>query len=153
MPSKTVHCKTCGAAISGYTFKERMAKLRRHYKKHHPAKFRKAIKKAIATKLGKNPTIAGAVLDKAKKLFKDFHDFDPRRVIKAKVKNRMVPKVLVVLGRLVDISYSSDKWHKGKRVNYIHKFKQQPYLACSPGGDQLYIVGGNYKAKPEGIVG
>jgi hypothetical protein len=153
MPNKTVHCKTCGAAISGSTFEERMAKLRRHYKKHHPAKFRKAIKKAIATKLGKNPAIAGAVLGKAKKLFKDFHDFDPRKVIKAKVKNRMVPKVLVVLGRLVDVSYSSDKWHKGKRVNYIHKFKQQPYLACSPGGDQLFIIGGSYKAKQEGIVG
>mgnify|MGYP007042361296 CR=1 FL=1 len=31
----TVHCKKCYKAISGDSFEERMAKLRRHYKKVH----------------------------------------------------------------------------------------------------------------------
>lgn len=50
MPVKTVHCRVCGAPIRGYDFEERMAKLRRHYKRHHPRLWRKSIEKALETK-------------------------------------------------------------------------------------------------------
>jgi hypothetical protein len=216
MPNKTVHCKICRAPISGSTFKERMAKIRRHYKNHHPKAWAGAIKKAVATKAGegnpkkrkgrrfrsrwqlssreyrkcpicgqyiagagtkfqasnffehmrvehpgakirsiksRNPGTAVKVIQKAKEMFQKFHQFDPEKFVRVKIKSRQIPKQLVVLGQLVDIAYSSDKWHKGKKVNYIHKFQQRPYLAVSPGGDQLFIVGGKYKVKAEGIVG
>lgn len=45
MPTKTIHCKRCGAPISGYTFAERMQKLRRHYKEKHLGVRRYAIKR------------------------------------------------------------------------------------------------------------
>lgn len=37
---RTVRCSRCGKAIKGYDFKERMGKLRRHYKKYHPRVFK-----------------------------------------------------------------------------------------------------------------
>jgi len=154
MPNKTVHCKICHAPISGSTFKERMAKIRRHYKKYHPAAFARMIRKAVATKAAKtNPGIAGAVIEKAKKMFKGFHQFDPTKFTRVKIKSRQIPKRLVFLGYLVDLAYSSDKWHKGKRVNYLHKFKHRPILATNEGGDQLFIIGGKIKVRPEGITG
>jgi len=50
VPKKTVHCRVCGAPITGYDFPERMAKLRRHYKRKHPKLWRKSVEKALATK-------------------------------------------------------------------------------------------------------
>ncbi|MHA1757962.1 MAG: hypothetical protein ACTSVV_14405 [Promethearchaeota archaeon] len=45
MPVRTIHCSICGKAIKGYNFQERMSKLRRHYKKYHPKKFKEWYKK------------------------------------------------------------------------------------------------------------
>lgn len=53
MSVKTIHCSICGQAISGYGFADRMEKLRRHYKKHHPTAFKKQIRKALETKRAK----------------------------------------------------------------------------------------------------
>jgi hypothetical protein len=50
MPVKTIHCRICGKAIKGYSFKIRMAKLRRHYKRNHPGAFSRMIKKSVETK-------------------------------------------------------------------------------------------------------
>lgn len=47
MPIKQVHCKQCGAGISGYDFSERMAKLRRHYASKHPRKWKESIKRGV----------------------------------------------------------------------------------------------------------
>jgi hypothetical protein len=153
MPNKTVHCKICGAGISGSSFRERMAKIRRHYAKHHPAAWRRAVRKAVQTKMSKGNPKTHKVAAKLRQTFKAFHDYDPSRVMRIKIRNRLIPKNLVLLGRLVDISYSSDKWHKGKRVNYIHKFKNRPFLATNEGGDAIYVIGGNIKVGPEGITG
>jgi len=51
MPEKTVYCRVCGKGIRGYDFEERMEKLRRHYKREHPRKWRESVAKALATKL------------------------------------------------------------------------------------------------------
>jgi len=56
MPVRTIHCKLCREAISGYDFPERMRKLRSHRKEHHPEAFKKSIKRGIKTKEG-NPGI------------------------------------------------------------------------------------------------
>ena len=50
MPVKTIHCRLCGHAISGYDFPERMTKLRRHRKAKHPAAHKRSIKKAAETR-------------------------------------------------------------------------------------------------------
>jgi len=47
VPAQTVKCKLCGGRITGYDFPERMAKLRRHYKRRHPAAFRRSIRKGV----------------------------------------------------------------------------------------------------------
>ena len=46
-PAKVVHCRVCNARISGDDFPGRMAKLRRHYKKHHPEAWKRSIKKGV----------------------------------------------------------------------------------------------------------
>lgn len=51
MPNKTVHCSICGQAISGYDFRERMTKLRRHRKLRHPTAHKRSIVKSIKTRL------------------------------------------------------------------------------------------------------
>ncbi len=47
MPDRTIHCKVCNRPITGYDFAERMAKLRRHYKKYHPSRFKASIKRGV----------------------------------------------------------------------------------------------------------
>jgi len=50
----TIRCRTCGKIIvryKGHIGKgERLSKIRRHYKKHHPKRFKQFSKKAIKTK-------------------------------------------------------------------------------------------------------
>jgi len=90
MPIRTVECSICDAGISGYDFPERMAKLRRHYKRVHPAKFKKMMAKKqknpypllIATLANPGNVVAGYLekypelkndFKKALKLFKRIH--------------------------------------------------------------------------------
>jgi len=47
MPVKTIHCRKCGAAIRGENFPQRMAKLRRHYKREHPEAWKRSIRKGV----------------------------------------------------------------------------------------------------------
>ncbi len=49
MPER-IHCGICGKAIKVENFKDALAKLRRHRKKHHPKAFRESIKKGVATR-------------------------------------------------------------------------------------------------------
>ena len=44
---ETIHCSVCGKAIRVENFADQMAKLRRHYKKHHPKKFKESIKRGV----------------------------------------------------------------------------------------------------------
>lgn len=47
MPMKTVHCSICDAPIRGSTFNARMTKLRRHYKRQHPAAWKRSTRKGV----------------------------------------------------------------------------------------------------------
>jgi len=50
----TIRCKTCGKSISRYKGHigkaERLKRIRNHYKKHHPSRFKKSAKKMVKTK-------------------------------------------------------------------------------------------------------
>lgn len=50
----TVRCKTCNGIIASYrgsrTKEWKLSKIRRHYKKNHPERFKQFAKKAVRTK-------------------------------------------------------------------------------------------------------
>jgi len=102
----------------------------------------------------KNPPLAGKTISAAAvKRFQTFFDFDPRKVISFPVPSRKIPGELVILGTLELVGYISDKW-EGKNHRYLHEFKKgaRPFLCCDAAGKQLFIIGGDYAIKEEGIV-
>jgi hypothetical protein len=91
-------------------------------------------------------------LNDAKNRFHLFHCFDPESVVRTHYR-RHIPKVLVQLGYLRGLIYSSDKGARGQRRTYIHFMERPPRLTCNPEGTQLYIIGGRYRITPRGIEG
>jgi hypothetical protein len=85
-------------------------------------------------------------------LFHRFHRFPAPGVVRRPCR-RLMPKVLVHLGELRGLIYSSDKEGHGRLKTYIHFMKTPPRLVCDPQGTQLYIVGGRYRVTPRGIEG
>ena len=63
------------------------------------------------------------------------------------------PPVLVQLGLLRGVIYSSDKGERDRVKTYIHFMEKAPILASDPAGRQLFIVGGNYRVTERGIEG
>jgi hypothetical protein len=63
------------------------------------------------------------------------------------------PTVLVQLGRLRGVIYSSDKGRRDRVMTYIHFLDTPPILASDPAGRQLFILGGNYRVTERGIEG
>jgi len=98
-----------------------------------------------------NPGAPG-LSNRAVDLYKKFHQFDPESIDKVKIKTRTIPKTLVKVGHLVGVIYRSDKWDHRRR-SYIHRFKTKPLLVTDSIGGSLYVIGGSFKVKPEGIVG
>ena len=89
---------------------------------------------------------------KAAELFEDFHGFPASETIKAKIE-RKIPKTLVKVGDMREIIYHSDKWSPGRTKRYLHDFeKPYPLLCSDTKGRRLYIIGGEFEIKPEGIV-
>lgn len=64
-----------------------------------------------------------------------------------------MPRVLVKLGRLRGLIYTSDKGNCGRPRTYIHFMRTTPLLACDPEGTQLHILGGRYRVTAHGIEG
>jgi hypothetical protein len=64
-----------------------------------------------------------------------------------------MPRVVVELGRLKGLIYSSDRGSCGMPKTFIHFMETPPVLACNPSGKQLYILGGNYRVTRRGIEG
>ncbi|MDZ7361171.1 MAG: hypothetical protein ONB46_10645 [candidate division KSB1 bacterium] len=85
-------------------------------------------------------------------LFKRFHAFVPKLLQRMKC-NRVIPPVVVQLGELKGVIYSSDRWSPGRKRNFIHFMANPPKLVSNPQGTQLYIVGGRYRITPKGIEG
>jgi hypothetical protein len=91
-------------------------------------------------------------LDTARQLFEAFHSFAPSRTLRRRCR-RLMPKVLVNVGELRGLIYSSDKEQCGQPRTFIHFMETPPLLATDAGGKQLYIVGGNYRITSRGIEG
>jgi hypothetical protein len=93
-----------------------------------------------------------ANLEPARQLFERFHSFAPNRDLRRQCR-RLMPKVLVNLGELRGLIYSSDKEQCGRPRTFIHFMESPPLLASDVRGTQLYIVGGNYRVTARGIEG
>ncbi len=98
-------------------------------------------------KRGDNEAVRDAL-----KRFEMFHQFEPSKLVRSDC-NRMIPDVLVEVGRLKAVIYSSDRGQRGVQRTYIHLMKAPPTLACDIAGRQLYIVGGRYRVGKRGIEG
>ena len=85
-------------------------------------------------------------------LFEKFHRFAPDLVTGSSCR-RTIPEVLVKIGKLRGLIYSSDKGERGCPKSYIHFMEKEPLLACDARGKQLYILGGNYRVTRRGIEG
>lgn len=86
------------------------------------------------------------------KLFEVFHRFKPFHVAHSGC-DRVIPEVLVKVGRLKAVIYSSDRGQRGTPRTFIHFMKTPPTLACDVAGRQLYIIGGGYRIGGQGIEG
>lgn len=91
-------------------------------------------------------------LQSARRLFELFHSFAPPQVLRQSC-HRQLPRVVVKLGELRGLIYSSDKEQCGRPRTFIHFMETPPILACDPGGKQLHIIGGNYHVTSRGIEG
>lgn len=92
------------------------------------------------------------VMDKARSLFRTFHHFSPFQVRHSRCYRRR-PKVMVHVGRLKGLIYSSDRGQCGKPRTFVHFLETPATLASNPDGTQLYILGGRYRVTRKGIVG
>jgi len=90
--------------------------------------------------------------EKARQLFERFHSFAPPRILRRRCR-RLMPKVLVNLGELRGLIYSSDKGQCGQPRTFIHFMDTPPLLTTDARGMQLYIIGGNYRVTARGIEG
>ena len=96
----------------------------------------------------KNP--GASLVDEARRTFRTWHGFDARSIVRRRGA-RAIPPVLVVLGEVPEIIYTSDKW-TGKKQTYVHKTSQpRPLLATGPNGRGLFLIGGNVKVTDRGL--
>ena len=93
-----------------------------------------------------------SLLRQAHSLFREFHAFAPGPVFVARCE-RTAPRVLVRLGRLKGLIYSSDRGQCGRPRTFVHFMESPPVLASNPEGNRLYILGGRYRVTRHGIVG
>jgi hypothetical protein len=91
-------------------------------------------------------------LNQGRELFRRFHRF-PESGIMRSACSRVIPKVLVKLGHLRGLIYSSDRGNPMCDRTYIHFMETPPLLVCDPEGKQLYVIGGNYRVTHRGIEG
>jgi hypothetical protein len=89
----------------------------------------------------------------ARALFHRFHCFPPDRLHTIPC-SRVMPDVVVRLGNLRGLIYSSNRGNCGRAPRtFIHFMETPPMLACNPTGTQLYIMGGKYRVTRRGIEG
>lgn len=93
-----------------------------------------------------------SALADALNLFARFHCYPPGRLDRVRCP-RSIPRVLVRLGRLKGLVYSSDRGQPGKPRTFIHFLETPPVLASDASGRRLFIVGGNYRVTRNGIEG
>jgi hypothetical protein len=76
----------------------------------------------------------------------------PARSVQRITHQRVMPPVVVELGRLMAIVYRSDKW-VGHPRTYIHYMEDPPRLVSDTAGRRLFLIGGSYRITARGIEG
>jgi Transglutaminase-like superfamily len=76
----------------------------------------------------------------------------PARSIERVAHARLMPPVVLEIGRLAGLVYRSSKW-VGRPRTYIHFMDDPPRLVSDVTGRRLFIVGGSYRVTPRGIEG
>jgi hypothetical protein len=94
----------------------------------------------------------GRAIRAGNRLYRRFNRFMPVRTVRVR-QARLMPPVVVDLGRLTGVIYRSDKWQRGRPRTFIHFMEDPPRLVCDPAGTQLYVVGGRYRVTARGIEG
>ncbi len=92
------------------------------------------------------------ICGRARKLFRLFHCFPAPRFLRMRCR-RVIPPVLVHVGRLRGLIYSSDRGQCGSPRTFIHFLRTPARLTCDAAGRQLYILGGRYRITRRGIEG
>lgn len=94
-------------------------------------------------------------VEEARRFREEFHWGNKARGM-SRVRVPGAPRVLVKLGTLAEIAYSTNKRGDGPST-YVHSFGEgggrRPSLAMDVDSGRLHIVGGTYRVKREGIVG
>ena len=112
--------------------------------------FKKDFCKRAGRWVRKNPADADEV-EAGKKLYEKFHW--GREADKQDRGQMQISKVVASLGPIRAIEYEAKKGKNGKPTIWRHSFKRPyPILTSSPDGKQLYITGGGYAVRPEGII-
>ena len=98
----------------------------------------------------KSPRLLRSDVERAANLYESFSGHDPEMLGRFKIPS--LPKVAMLLGKLDFVGYSTVR--DGRAEKYIHKFKasDRPYLAVSPDGKQLLVIGGAFEMTELGIV-
>ena len=76
----------------------------------------------------------------------------PARSIERVAHGRLMPPVVLEIGRLAGLVYRSSKW-VGRPRTYIHFMDDPPRLVSDVTGRRLFIVGGSYRVTRRGIEG
>jgi hypothetical protein len=92
-----------------------------------------------------------AAVRSAAKLYQQFTRM-PARSIERVAHARLMPPVVIEIGRLAGLVYRSSKW-VGRPRTYIHFMDDPPRLVSDATGRRLFIVGGSYRVTPKGIEG
>jgi hypothetical protein len=93
----------------------------------------------------------GAAVRSAATLYQQFARM-PARSIDRVAHTRLMPPVVLELGRLAGLVYRSNKW-VGRPRTYIHFMDDPPRLVSDVTGRRLFIVGGSYQVTARGIEG
>lgn len=110
----------------------------------------KVPKKRRVLKRGKNP-IAGSRSRRAKKAALLYEDFTGHKARNYDVINVPNYDTGLIVGECLGIMYRTVR--DGKTEHYIHEFKKasQPALCVSHDGRQIFLIGGSYLFKDDGI--
>jgi hypothetical protein len=93
----------------------------------------------------------GAAVRSAATLYQQFTR-TPARSIERVAHARLMPPVVLEIGRLAGLVYRSSKW-VGRPRTYIHVMDDPPRLVSDVTGRRLFIVGGSYRVTRRGIEG
>lgn len=96
----------------------------------------------------KNPHLE--YIKKGAKLYEDFSGH--KAEIVGKVNKPKIPDVLVQVGMIDFIGYTTVR--DGRKEEYVHKFKgsAKPLFCVSPDGKHIFLIEGRYDFTERGIV-